>query len=179
MYTYVCIYIIHKYIYNIQVQKFCSRLGGPTNSMLFVQLLERAVPSAVCVCVCVCVCVYLLPYSLLRPIKEQKRPIKEQKRPIKEQKRPIQEQKRPIQEQKRPIKEQKRPIKEQKRPIQEQKRPIKEQRRPIKEPALIPHSGISRYLKDHSPSTKVYLLDCFGSALYNWASVLLFLKRPL
>jgi len=29
--------------------------------------------------------------------------------------------------------------------------------------------GISRYLKDHSPQTKVYLLDCHGSALYNWA----------
>jgi len=30
--------------------------------------------------------------------------------------------------------------------------------------------GVSRYLKDHSPKTKVFLLDCYGSALYNWAS---------
>ena len=28
--------------------------------------------------------------------------------------------------------------------------------------------GISRYLKDHSPGTKVVLLDCHGSALFNW-----------
>ena len=28
--------------------------------------------------------------------------------------------------------------------------------------------GVSRYLKDHSPGTKVVLLDCHGSALFNW-----------
>ncbi|KAJ1492992.1 pyridoxal-5'-phosphate-dependent enzyme, beta subunit [Baffinella frigidus] len=30
--------------------------------------------------------------------------------------------------------------------------------------------GISRYLKDHSPKTKVVLCDCRGSALYDWAA---------
>jgi len=30
--------------------------------------------------------------------------------------------------------------------------------------------GVSRYLKQNSPRTKVFLLDCHGSALYNWAS---------
>uniref|UniRef100_A0A7S0E0D1 cysteine synthase n=1 Tax=Hanusia phi TaxID=3032 RepID=A0A7S0E0D1_9CRYP len=30
--------------------------------------------------------------------------------------------------------------------------------------------GISRYLKDYSPKTKVVLVDCFGSALHSWAT---------
>lgn len=31
--------------------------------------------------------------------------------------------------------------------------------------------GISRFLKENSPKTKVVLLDCFGSALYNYRQV--------
>ncbi|EKX47735.1 hypothetical protein GUITHDRAFT_157565 [Guillardia theta CCMP2712] len=30
--------------------------------------------------------------------------------------------------------------------------------------------GVSRYLKDYSPKTKVVLADCFGSALHSWAT---------